>query len=458
MELEGQKKRKHADASDILKWAIVAEYNFYRRDHATRLDEGIRQVICDRFNVSPASMNRYVEEWESQREINIIPDLSVKRDGKCGASNTFFTEELMDCMFELSYELKGSFTYESFTKPFNDRYEIEPRIHTTTIFRWFKKLEVVETMSYIKPQLQDKHVIRRLDFILNKLEPTGHGIFRIKDQSRHIHIDEKWFFAVREHKKIKLLPGQKMHHETTRHKSHILKVMFIAAIGMPQTMPDGINFFDGKIGLFPVVAHTVAKRKSKNRDAGADVVENVSMTAAQYLHMMTNPAGLLAAVRQKMPWAQNDNIVLQHDNAPGHKAKDIQDALAAAGQQDGWNITFEAQPAQSPDTNLCDLLFFNSLQKRSFELRSKSNSPQELMDTVQQAWEEYHWKTLERGWGHLFATYRAILDAEGTNMYERPHSGVTERQRAGAGTLDPYVSMESYLTGMEARDALIHAN
>jgi len=77
---------------------------------------------------------------------------------------------------------------------------------------------------------------------------------------------------------------------------------------------------------------------------------------------------------------------------------------------------------------------------------------------VQQAWAEYPWKTLERGWGHLFATYRAILDAEGTNMYERPHSGVTERQRAGAGTLDPYVSMESYLTGMEARDALIHAN
>jgi len=86
MELEGQKKRKHADGSDILKWAVVAEYNFHRRDHATRLDEGIRQVICDRFNISPATMNRYVEEWESQREINIIPDLSVKRDGKCGVS------------------------------------------------------------------------------------------------------------------------------------------------------------------------------------------------------------------------------------------------------------------------------------------------------------------------------------------------------------------------------------
>lgn len=280
-----------------------------------------------------------------------------------------------------------------------------------TMFRWFKRLEAVQTMSYIKPQLQDHHVQTRLQFIINKLVPTQ-GMHRLIDHSRYLHVDEKWFFAVRTHKRLKLLPGQEFVAETTRHKSHIMKVMFVAVVGMPQTLPDG-TFFDGKIGVFPVIKITQAKRKSKNRDAGADVVENVSMSAEEYLNIMTKEGGILA--------------------------------------------TFQTQPAQSPDLNICDLCFFNSLQKRSFELRSKSNTEMELMNTVQQAWAEYDWETLERAWGLLFAVYRAVLDAKGTNQYVKPHSGVRVRQHDGAGTLDPYVSQDTWLTAQEALDALNNA-
>jgi hypothetical protein len=106
--------------------------------------------------------------------------------------------------------------------------------------------------------------------------------------------------------------------------------------------------------------------------------------------------------------------------------------------------------------NICDLCFFNSLQHRSFELRSKSHTEMELMGTVQEAWAEYDWQTLERAWGLQFAVYRAILDAKGTNTYVKPHSEVRVRQLAGAGTIDPYVSMDTYLTGNIARDELFH--
>jgi hypothetical protein len=108
----------------------------------------------------------------------------------------------------------------------------------------------------------------------------------------------------------------------------------------------------------------------------------------------------------------------------------------------------------SPDINICDLCFFNSLQHRSFQLRSKSHSEMELMNTVQEAWTEYDWQALERAWGLQFAVYRAILDAKGTNTYEKPHSQDRARQEAGAGTIDPYVSMDTYLNGTIARDEL----
>jgi hypothetical protein len=85
-------KRKHADTLEIMKWAVVAEYNFHRIGMHP-LDPGIRDDICAKFNISKASMNRFVGEWESQRNEVVVPDLSVKREGICGAGNLLLTEE-----------------------------------------------------------------------------------------------------------------------------------------------------------------------------------------------------------------------------------------------------------------------------------------------------------------------------------------------------------------------------
>jgi hypothetical protein len=79
------------------------------------------------------------------------------------------------------------------------------------------------------------------------------------------------------------------------------------------------------------------------------------------------------------------------------------------------------------------------------------------MATVQEAWAEYDWQTPERAWGLQFAVYRAILDAKGTTTHVKLRSDVRARQLAGAGTIDPYVSMDTYLiTGNIARDELFH--
>jgi hypothetical protein len=59
------------------------------------------------------------------------------------------------------------------------------------------------------------------------------------------------------------------------HKSHIQKVMFLAAVGIPQEKPDG-SWFDGKIGIWRVQEPTTALRSSVLRSAGTEVTKSVS--------------------------------------------------------------------------------------------------------------------------------------------------------------------------------------
>ena len=50
--------------------------------------------------------------------------------------------------------------------------------------------------------------------------------------------------------------------DTAQHKSHIPKIMFLAAIGKPHTLPDGTQF-NGKIGIWPLTDNVEAARGLK---------------------------------------------------------------------------------------------------------------------------------------------------------------------------------------------------
>lgn len=58
-----------------------------------------------------------------------------------------------------------------------------------------------------------------------------------------IHVDEKWFFVQELKQKVRYLPCEERPKEkTVIHKSHIEKIMFLAAIGRPETFViDGVS-------------------------------------------------------------------------------------------------------------------------------------------------------------------------------------------------------------------------
>jgi hypothetical protein len=94
------------------------------------------------------------------------------------------------------------------------------------------------------------------------------------------------------------------------HKPLTQKVMFLAAVGVPQFRPDG-TWFNEKIGIWPVIECTPAQRSSALRSAGAEVMKPVPLSAKTYLDLMTREGGVIQAIREKMSWLCTSGVVIQ---------------------------------------------------------------------------------------------------------------------------------------------------
>ena len=93
-----------------------------------------------------------------------------------------------------------------------------------------------------------------------------------------VHVDEKWFYAMKEGSRVWLLPTEdRISPPQTQNKGSIPKVMFIAAVARPQKRPDG-TWFDGLVGIWPFVETVLAQRSSKNRPRGAPELKPINVT------------------------------------------------------------------------------------------------------------------------------------------------------------------------------------
>jgi hypothetical protein len=338
------------------KWVVLAEYYKEWDPFEQKLVHGAMKVLTERFNITSQTIRNIVDEYETQR-VNAVqyPDLAPKKRGRVGAESDL-SAEVAECIVEFN-SMKGyKLTLHDFTVQFNEMYGIE--IPKSTMNKYMHLLHMTMHNSFIKPKLTKSHRIDRLKFVLQKLVPNDNGNFQFRDLSHVIHIDEKWFYTDRKVRKYRHFPGEERHTDpTAMHQSHIEKVMFIAVVGVPQDIPleHGGGYFDGKIGLFPVTKIVLAQRNSVHRPRGAEVIENMSLTAEEYYQFMTKPNGILHAIKTKMPWLRQRGIEIQHDGASPHTGKGNKVRLNVIAQENDWNMNIIVQPAQSPDLNKLDL-------------------------------------------------------------------------------------------------------
>lgn len=259
--------------SETQKWTIVAKCSRYYDWDQQKFIYGKKKDIANEFGISPDQLKRIFDEYLA--EINNekrFPDLAPIR-GIPRGPHSDLDEELAECICEFN-SLEGYYLpIREFTIKFNKIYGTG--YHHTTMQKYMKHLNVVSGTSYVKPTLSLFHRWKRLNFILSpdRIMPLddNQGNYRFKDIKNTVHIDEKWFYVTRGHRRIRKIPGEELHNdETTHHKSHIEKVMFLAVVGVPQEIPTefGGGYFDGKIGIFPVIDYETAQRNSVNRPAG----------------------------------------------------------------------------------------------------------------------------------------------------------------------------------------------
>jgi hypothetical protein len=217
--------------------------------------------------------------------------------------------------------------------------------------------------------LTPTHQTRRLAFVEDRKDQNDPMHF--DPQYDTIHIDEKWFYVDKVNRKCWVAEDEEEHYTQQRNKKFMDKVMFLAAVARPRkNTPDAINWdFDGKVGVYPFIEYNEAVRSSRNRERGELVMVPVNVNKELFQTYILD--WLLPDIKLKCPAAMLEStIYIQMDNASPHNidTKEIDIALFDAKCNElEIRCEIRRQPAQSPDTNICDLCFFPSIQALYFE-------------------------------------------------------------------------------------------
>ena len=434
-------RRKRKKISLQEKWSIVAYSNYFRSAETKKFDYGAKRGVLTRFNIHERTLDRILDDYDSQGEI--IKDLTPSDRKNCGM-DSMLTEEVKTNLVDLlnmiiveDIEVNDEELAEQYLTQFGVRF------HKRTIQRYLKLLGRTTSTLFVKPTLSFQHRLARLQFILDLIEHRGHGVYRFTDLRLELHVDEKWFYVVKIKKRVRIIDGCiEPTPDNTVHKSHIPKVMFLSVTGVP----DPANGFDGKVGILVFGEYRPAQRNSRNRPAGTMEFKDIPINHEAYQNIFQGPDGVIEAIKTKMPWARGQHIVTRHDGAKPHTGRGTEAILTALGQQDGWDMTFTRQPAQSPDMNKSDLCLFASPQKRAHRLKQDSKKVEDLIAAVRQAYEEYDVAILTRIHAIQYEIYRQIMLSGGDNTYKLPHSGTRTRQESGQEVPDYSVPTELFLS------------
>ncbi|KAG6945993.1 hypothetical protein JG688_00016260, partial [Phytophthora aleatoria] len=199
-------------------------------------------------------------------------------------------------------------------------------------------------------------------------------------------------------------------------KQYIGKLIFLAALVRPRYEFGKKRYFDGKIGIWPIIEQTFAQRGSKNRPKGAPITKTISVTRKVYTKMLLEK--VFPAIREKWPARRKSRTIkVQQDNAGPH-VQDSNDALVKAGQGYGWDIQMVSQPPRSPDLNVLNLGYFHSIQ--SLQHHTPTFDTDGLIAAVETTCGSVSYRTLDKCFLTLQKVLGTIIACKGGNNYSLP--------------------------------------
>jgi hypothetical protein len=382
----------------------------------SKLPHGAYVAVATRLGHSTRTVRRL---WKAHghraTDPNLIQYLGNRRKGKCG-------QKPIDVV-----KLQAAVA----AAPLEARHTYRSTAHATGFARstiWDKvgRGDLRAHTTRLKPALTAASRAARLNYCLDKIQAdVDAGMARFHNFEDTVFLDEKWFFVDVVRRTYVLAPYEDAPTPTTRHKSHIVKVMLLAAVARPRHDRGRNRAFDGKLGIWPFVVETVAVRSSKNRPRGAPVVTPTTVDRDAYWSMLLRC--LVPAILTKWPKDSIKTIKLQQDNAGPH--------LPAGAFWSGRGLALEivCQPASSPDFNILDLGYFNSIQ--ALQQKRRCKSVVELVQVVKQSFVDLPRFALENVFYTLFRCMEASMLVGGLTTYVIPRANKAKLRKT-PGALD----------------------
>ncbi|VFQ77212.1 unnamed protein product [Cuscuta campestris] len=162
-----------------------------------------------------------------------------------------------------------------------------------------------------------------------------------------------------------------------------------------------------------------AQRKSKNRAKGVFEVKPITSVTKQVTKDMLIKQ-VIPCIQEKWPAQLSKDIHIQQDNARPH-IQGLDSDFMAAANTNGFHITLNNQPPNSPDLNVLDLGFFRAIQ--SLKEQCAPTSVPELLEAVQRAYNALNPETLNKVWLTYQQVLTKVMEHEGNNNYRLPHMG-----------------------------------
>ncbi|XP_054816973.1 uncharacterized protein LOC129316582 [Prosopis cineraria] len=237
--------------------------------------------------------------------------------------------------------------------------------------------------------------------------------------------------------------GEEPPHRTCKNKNYVGKVMFLVTVARPRFDAQGNEIFSGKIGLFPFVRKKAVRRRSVNRNRRIMETKPITSITKEVMKSFLIDK-VLPKIKAKWPTCHtNETIFVQQDNAPSHIDNNDEDFQMAASDC-GFDIHLVSQPPNFLDLNILDLGYFKAIQALQYQEAPKTI--EDLVRAVENSFEVYTSKQLNRIFLTLQATMVDIMKDKGSNKYKPSHlkKDVIERRGELPNQLkcDPYLVQE----------------
>ncbi len=389
------------NASDVDRTSLVV---FLSQRHKNgRLVKGALEEALTLF---PFKKSQIQSLWKRAREgvldPNVEVDISNRKKGNSGRKKKY-RDEHIEKIREVPLSQRTTLMSLSFAIG----------IPKTSLWRLLKCGKIVRHSNALKPFLTEKNQEERFNFCRSFVGEDG--VF--DRMMNYIHIDEKWFYMTKVKENYYLLPSEEAPQRTTKSKRFITKVMFLAAVARPRFDHVKNELFDGKIGIWPFVYQEPAKRNSKYRERGTLETKAMTSVTKDVIRQMIIEK-LFPAIKEKMPCSERHRIIIQQDNAKPHCAVD--DPILVDAAADGnFGISFRCQPPNSPDLNVLDLGFFNSIQ--SLQHKKVPKTIDDLVAAVEESFDELNSYTLNDVFLSLQMAMQATMGCGGGNSYKLGH-------------------------------------